>query len=265
MSATSKAFEHIKQRTPPSLRRLWRRVRRWSLDRRDRRASIRDVFTEIYQTGSWGADEDADYYSGPGSESLAATPYTKFVCDFMAEHGIGDVIDLGCGDFRVGGLIAPSCTRYTGIDVVAPLIEENMRRHGSEKIRFLAKDITVDPLPDAELCLIREVLQHLSNAEIQAILSQVRKYPYVLVTDTQPENPRGYRINRDKAHGAITRMEYNSILRLDRLPFNVPDIKPVLEVEIPLVAGASIYGRNYRLQTFLIRNGAGALTDRAAE
>jgi predicted TPR repeat methyltransferase len=54
----------------------------------------------------------------------------------MTERNVRSVVDLGCGDFRVGRLIAASGVSYTGVDVVEPLIAEDARRDGSPTVRF---------------------------------------------------------------------------------------------------------------------------------
>ncbi len=95
----------LKDMVPPVVRRLSRRVKAALRDWRNRRLSARDVFTRVYAEKMWGVGQD-DFYSGPGSNAEAAGPYAAFVADFIGEHNIRRVVDLGCGDFRVGRMIA---------------------------------------------------------------------------------------------------------------------------------------------------------------
>jgi SAM-dependent methyltransferase len=169
-----------------------------------------------------------------------------------AERNVKSVVDLGCGDFRVGRLIAATGVAYTGVDVVEPLIAENTRRDASPTVRFQCADITSDALPDGELCLIREVLQHLSNAQISAILPRLSKYKYVLITEVHPEDFRHYQINRDKPHGESSRLAHFSVLCLDQPPFNVADARLVFEIEPPYFESYAVFGRSFKLKTFLI-------------
>jgi SAM-dependent methyltransferase len=229
-------------------------MRQWLNERGNYARTPGEVFTEIYAGQLWGTDEEGVFFSGPGSTPEAAAPYAAFVRGFMAEHGLGRVVDLGCGDFRVGRLIAPACARYIGVDVVRPLIEENTRRHGSATVTFQCLDITADTLPNGELCLIREVFQHLSNADVLAVLRRVRKYPFVLVTDVQPKDHAGYRVNRDKARGAGSRLLYRSLLRLDQPPFNVTGVRAVFATGLPRSADDPVLGTNFYFRTFLIRH-----------
>ena len=65
---------------------------------------------------------------------------------------------------------------YAGCDVVPSLIEHLNETYGGENIEFHCRNIVEDELPDGDLCLIRQVLQHLSNREIERILNNVKKY-----------------------------------------------------------------------------------------
>lgn len=241
----------IKAVLPSFLRRLSRRVKTVIRDQPNRRRTAGEVFGKIYAENLWGTGE-GDFYSGPGSGPQAAQPYADFVKQLIADKNIQTVVDLGCGDFRVGGLIAPSCITYTGVDVVRPVIDRNTQAFGNDRVRFECLDITADKLPDGELCLIREVLQHLSNTQIKAILARIRKYRFVLITDIQPGSARGYRINRDKIHGASSRLAHRSILRLDLPPFNVMNVQQVLETRMPESAVDGVDGDGFVLRTFLI-------------
>jgi SAM-dependent methyltransferase len=243
--------DRMKDLAPQSLRRLSRRLKADIEASRNRRLSIQDVFTKVYSKGLWGGDPGT-FFSGPGSNEEAAKPYANFVLRFMAERNLTSVVDLGCGDFRVGRLIAASGVSYIGVDVVEPLIAENARRDGSPAVRFQCADITSDPLPEGELCLIREVFQHLSNTQVSAVLTKLSKYKYTLITEVHPEDFRHYRINRDKPHGATSRLAHFSVLCLDHPPFNVADARLVFEIDLPYHSSYAVYGRSFKLRTFLI-------------
>lgn len=82
------------------------------------------------------------------------------------------MVDLGCGDFRVAQLFVNDSIDYTGIDIVAPLIAHNEARFASHNVRFLCLDIISGELHDGGFCLLREVLQHLSNREMRLCCSK---------------------------------------------------------------------------------------------
>ena len=240
----------LKDIAPPAARRLSRRIKAIVRNWRNRRMTAGEVFTQVYAENMWGKGTDG-FYSGPGSNAEAARPYADFVAGFIAENNIRSVVDLGCGDFRVGQLIASGGVRYTGVDVVQPLVEENNRRFGSQSICFQCLDIATDELPDGDLCLIREVFQHLSNTQIKAALANLGKFKYVLFTDVQPDDLRRYKINKDKVHGDTARLILSSYLRMEAPPFNVKDVRMVFETVPPYFASYAPYGSSFKLRTFL--------------
>jgi SAM-dependent methyltransferase len=241
----------MKNLIPQSLRRVSRRLKADIRVSGNQRLSAQQVFTKVYTEGMWGGDPGT-FFSGPGSNEEAAKPYAEFIIQFMTERNVKNVVDLGCGDFRVGRLIAASGVNYTGVDVVEGLIAENIRRWASPTVRFVCADVTSDALPEGELCLIREVFQHLSNAQVSAVLKRLSLYKYVLITEVHPEDLRHYQINRDKPHGATSRVAHFSILRLDQPPFSVAGVRLVFENDPPYFASYAVYGRSFKLRTFLI-------------
>jgi Methyltransferase domain len=103
-------------------------------------------------------------------------------------HGIAD---LRCGDFQVGQRITSRCdVNYVGVDIVQAMVARNQISFGNDRISFLCADLAVDRLPDADLCLIRQVLQHLSNAEIHAVLENISHYEYALISEHVPKRPK---------------------------------------------------------------------------
>ena len=200
---------------------------RWQQTKRRSRSSARKVFSEIYHKNLWGGT-GRELYSGPGSRYEPAALYLKTIIEFIKANRISTVLDLGCGDFVIGKEIAAVCDVYTGVDVVPELIERNTQIFGSDRIQFICLDVAFDKLPDAQLCLIRQVLQHLSNEEILRVLAQVRKYPHLIITEHYPSNPRSYNI--DQVHGAGTRVENGSGVYLDKAPFNATKLELLAEM-----------------------------------
>jgi SAM-dependent methyltransferase len=222
----------IKRRLPIWLLR-WNKRRKWEPIRQHYAAlEVADCFSDIYRTKLWGEADGEDYCSGTGSEALFAVPYVQQVQAFIAEHKIRTVVDLGCGDFRVGRLIcAQSDLRYVGVDVVPDLIEYNHSRFGGPQVEFHCANLIDDELPDGDLCLIRQVLQHLSNAEIARVLAKCAKYRVVLVTEELFTEP-GSRPNLDIAHGPDNRASDKSGVFLNLPPFGFKTTT-ILEIPVP--------------------------------
>jgi len=168
-------------------------------------------------------------YSGSGSRGEAAVQYANSVKDFILSNNIKSVVDLGCGDFFIGKQIAIVVENYVGIDVAPSLIEFNNKKFGGDNISFICADITSDDLPEGTLCLVRQVLQHMSNAQIARLLSRLRKYEFVIITEHQPGVEDLKIPNIDKVHGDDTRLYKGSGVYLDKAPFNVSGVRLLFE------------------------------------
>ncbi len=87
----------------------------------------------------------------------------------------------------------------------AELIDLNNEKFGNDHTRFVSMDIANDPLPKGDLCLVRQVLQHLSNSDIERILDKLSAFRYVLITDGQAPIVPERRRNLNKPTGNHTR------------------------------------------------------------
>jgi SAM-dependent methyltransferase len=202
------------------LRSLW--FRYWVLprDRRKYKAmSVAETFSTIYRTKGWGSD-GGQFCSGPGSWGPVADRYCAFIIDFIAKNQIGSVVDLGCGDFAIGKRIVDgSGVRYTGIDVVPELIEHHQKNSADSRVNFCCANIVSDDLPQADLYLIRQVLQHLSNDEVGQVLGNLSNCSKALISEHVPIHPKT--INLDKPHGPDIRRFAGSGLYIDQPPFSI--------------------------------------------
>ncbi len=201
-----------------------------------------ETFAEIYERNIWGG-ESGEFYSGDGSDEKYANVYAAAIKKFVEEKNVERVVDLGCGDFRVASKFVSDDFFYTGCDVVASLIDCLNEKYKSEKIEFRRVDIIEDPLPDGDLCLIRQVLQHLSNREIARVLRNAEKYKYLIITEHYP-NPRNkFTPNLDISHGPNVRARFGSAVVFDQPPFNLKNIRLLLDVEAE---------KGTRIKTFVV-------------
>ncbi len=145
------------------------------------------VMEQIYEQHFWGGN-DTDFYSGEGShDSKIIQPYIDAVILFLKSHNSQlSVCDLGCGDFNVGKELVPFAKAYVAIDIVEGLIERNQRLFKADHLTFKCLDVAQDDLPKADCVIIRQVLQHLSNLEIQQILGKLSAYKYLILTEHIP-------------------------------------------------------------------------------
>ena len=222
----------VKAYTPVPLRKAARRLKREIRWARDKRLPASEVFQKIYAKHEWGHGDTDGFYSGPGSDSVPARTYAENIRRYIDHEGIRSIVDLGCGDYRVASLLVSEGVHYVGVDVVEDVIASNRERHGSANVRFECLDITRDPLPTGELCLIREVFQHLSNAEILSVLSKLHGFSHVVFSDAQLPLSAIKQPNRDIVHGRDSRAWKYSALFLDLPPFNVPT-QLLFEMQLP--------------------------------
>ncbi len=228
---------------------LWRRRKLAGVRARNRRRTAAEIFREIYLENKWGGSAGT-FSSGTGSTQQHAYLYAAAIKGFVRTHGVRRIVDLGCGDFQVGAQLLDAGVDYVGVDIVPELISHNERLHAGEHVRFVCLDIAADRLPDGDLCLVRQVLQHLSNAEIRNVLANLDGYRYVLVTEHYPAPGVESLPNRDKPSGEDIRVYDGSAVYLDKPPFNRVVSGPLLDVD----AGHYLVQPGERIRTFLLEN-----------
>lgn len=195
---------------------------------------------QVYTKKLWGGD-GSDFYSGIGSHlPKLVNPYIEAVTAFLTSFKNPlTVCDLGCGDFNVGKELVDYTKRYIAVDIVAELIERNKRRFTEDHVSFHCLDIAVDDLPTADCALLRQVLQHLSNAEVQQITAKLPQFKYVIVTEHLPEG--NFIPNMDIISGQGIRLKKKSGLDLLAQPFNIKvKEEKLLVAAVPLKDGNSI-------------------------
>ena len=179
----------------------------------------KDAMEQIYAKNLWG-DSDSGFYSGVGShEPEIINPYIDTVTKFLTSFENPIIVcDLGCGDFNVGKELVKYTEKYIAVDIVEELIARNKSTFIADNLEFYCLDIAVDDLPSGDCALLRQVLQHLSNAEIQSIVSKLADFNYVILTEHIPEGD--FEPNKDIISGQGTRLKRKSGLDLLAPPFN---------------------------------------------
>lgn len=234
----------VKKLIPSSLMQ-WRRRKIVEKGQRKFAAkTVAETFSEIYQDNIWGGTS-GEFYSGEGSTGKYAEKYAAKVKKFIDQNNIKTVVDLGCGDFRVASKFVSKDFYYTGCDVVPSLVEHLNDKFAAENIEFRCVNIIENELPGGDLCLIRQVLQHLSNDEIERILQNARRFKYLIITEHYPHPNVEIVPNLDVPHGPDMRLHFDSAVYLDKPPFNLRDVKLLLDVEAE---------EGTRIKTFVIKN-----------
>ena len=140
------------------------------------------------------------------------------MCSFLKIKKNLIVTDLGCGDFNIGSKIFKYSKQYIAVDIVEDLIDRNRKKYKSDKLKFLSIDIIIDDIPIGDCLLIKEVLQHLTNNEIKVILSKIKNYKYIFITESEPLFD--LIPNIDKVKGPDCRTDLKSAVLIDESPFN---------------------------------------------
>lgn len=202
--------------------------------------STREIFEKIYDEGHWGKGQQpgARYFSGTGSHDPAiVNTYVDAVGKFLKSlPQKPSALDIGCGDFNVGSKLRPYCARYTAGDIVSQVIEDNKIRYRDADVDFIVLNVIEERPPFADVFFVRQVLQHLSNAEIGRALQNIAgQYEHLIVTEHVP--PGAFTSNVDKTTGRGIRIRHNSGIVLSEPPFSLPFREQRMLCEVPELGG----------------------------
>lgn len=179
----------------------------------------KDAMVQIYENNLWGGDK-SEFYSGLGSHHPEiVNPYIAVVSNFLKDlktHPL--VCDLGCGDFNVGKKLVKYCKKYIAVDIVPELIAHNKEKYQADNLEFQTLDIAKDELPSGDCAILRQVLQHLSNAEIKCVVKKLYDFKYVILTEHLPEGD--FEPNKDIISGQGIRLKKQSGVDITASPFN---------------------------------------------
>jgi SAM-dependent methyltransferase len=189
------------------------------------------AFQGAYGRAQWGLEEGAQFFSGAGSRGACADSYAECITRILQSQSRDSdrplrIVDLGCGDFAIGRrlLAAADNITYLGCDIVPELIQAHSAVGHDSRARFQVVDIVGGDLPEGDICLVREVLQHLSNADVGRVLKKLDQYEQVVVTEARPAILEGAP-NPDKPSGPGVRWDWRTGrgrgIELDQPPFNL--------------------------------------------
>lgn len=142
------------------------------------------VFTHIYENKIWHKEGG----SGDGSTiEFNKEEYIPFITKFIETHHINSVVDLGCGDWQSSYLIYDNLNiNYIGYDVYENIININNKKFPRYTFKHLDFIENKHVLKYADLCIIKDVLQHLPTKNIYEFLDYIiekKIYKYILITN----------------------------------------------------------------------------------
>jgi hypothetical protein len=196
----------------------------------------KDAMDQIYDKKLWGGTE-FDFYSGSGShDSEIINPYLNVLTAFLESHNRTlTICDLGCGDFNIGKQLTKYAKKYIAADIVKNLIDRNKKLYQAENLEFHCLDIAKDKLPIADCIILRQVLQHISNAEILNAVKKLINYKYIILTEHLPIGD--FIPNKNIISGQGIRLKQNSGVNLLKAPFNLKVTNETILTEHILESG----------------------------
>ena len=176
------------------------------------------VFSKIYKEDLW---QDG---SGGGSKVENVGEYVDVLQKYIDKPEVKTVVDLGCGDWQFSKFLDLSSVLYLGVDVVDSVIDSNIDLYSASNIDFISRDITTYEVPQVDLIICKDVLQHLCNKDVISVLVKIIKSSkFALITnDFYPESTS----NIDIDNGGYRYLD------LTLSPFFL-DVITVLEFEKP--------------------------------
>lgn len=171
----------------------------------------KSAMEQIYEKKLWGG-QPSDFYSGDGShDPELVNPYLDVVSTFLKSFEQPLVVcDLGCGDFNLGKALVTYTQKYIALDIAENLIKRNQEKFKEERLEFHQLDIAKDDLPPGDCALVRQVLQHLSNTEVQSIVKKLTRFPYVILTEHLVKNIKALGFPIQKS-GRVCFLERNGV------------------------------------------------------
>ena len=135
------------------------------------REGRQQIFREIYTTGYWSEGETR---SGEGSLRENTGALRAALAELVGDLRVGTFLDIPCGDFNWLREVDLGDVHYIGADIVSELVDRNQAEFGGERRRFVHLDIVSDPLPRADLVMVRDLFNHLPSAHVRAAIENIR-------------------------------------------------------------------------------------------
>jgi SAM-dependent methyltransferase len=140
------------------------------------------VFDSIYKTGFWKDNSSASPRSGSGSKPENAKPYVDFVRSVVTTHHLRHVLDVGCGDFEMWREWQFTDIDYLGVDISQEATNLSRSSFSGANLRFVNLDLTEAAIvPDADLLLSKDCLQHLPNQVVLLLLRKFSTYEHLII------------------------------------------------------------------------------------
>jgi hypothetical protein len=172
----------------------------------------RSVFSQIFNDRYWGDEESV---SGIGSRMVQTESIRSELPRIIEKYEVKRLFDAPCGDLNWMKLVlSQTKVDYAGGDIVPEVVEIARQNSPNSAYQFSIFDITSDRFPAADLWMCRDVLFHLSFANIWKVLENFSRSDVgmMLVTTHTAKDV----VNRDIWTGDFR------LLDLFKPPFSLP-------------------------------------------
>ena len=144
--------------------------------------SLSQIFDSIYRTGFWKDKTHPSSLSGSGSSPENARPYVNFVRNIASSQNSKRVLDVGHGDFEMWRDWQFTGIDYLGVDISSEATSLAQSNFPGANLRFITLDLTQNEfIPDADLLLSKDCLQHLPNQVALLLLQKFSSYGHVVI------------------------------------------------------------------------------------
>ena len=145
------------------------------------RKTYQRKFTRVYLKNLFGGEESL---SGKGSGIVQTLEIRRQLPGVLMELAARSLIDAPCGDFQWMKELQLPIEKYIGVDIVAGMIEENIRKYGNRKRSFIKMNIITEKIPEGDVVLCRDCLVHLSFRDCMKVIDNFKRSgsKYLLTT-----------------------------------------------------------------------------------
>jgi len=184
---------------------------------------MENIFTYVYEQKIWGDNYNDEYSGSSGDGSfieINKNTYIPFLKNFIVNHNIKNIVDLGSGDFKCGKLIYDDLDiLYTGYDAYKKIIDYNSKQYSLPKYSFIHLDFynKKESIIKGDLCILKDVIQHWKVEEIYTFLDYLvenKLFKYILICNCcnqKEDNPNNYYRFTPLSHNFFPLKKYNPV------------------------------------------------------
>lgn len=142
---------------------------------------LEKIFTTIYDKNYWEMGQ-SETKSGLGSTLGCTASISKSLLELIEKLEIKNMLDVSCGEWNWMRLIKPRFPegfKYTGLDIVASVVDRVKSLYGDDRTQFIHSDMLsyMKSLPDksVDLILCRHTFEHLREEYTFKCINEMKR------------------------------------------------------------------------------------------